>query len=454
MLANRLTRWALVLHATLLLSCSNTRDSAPAAPTSPAPPVAKVSAPKVVTPQVAPESDAQKVAAPTDTPPPAAPEPVPKPPEGQDFIDEARLIYQIVACTKSLDALPKHISVNAVKGHCAAMRKRMAQYRERYVTEAAQFLAGLLPENLPKTIVYPFGGGDLISALVAYPFATEITTLSLEHAGDPRGVSSITPAKLRRSLGSIRVEIGGMLSVSNNTSVNLSKSQRNHLPSQLSSFLIALAVHGYEPVSVRYFVLKPDGAIKYLENGDIDDLNSREAKRLKRSWRDPNHSPAFSNVELSFRKIGDAAGPLIVHRHIAANLHNSSLRDDPSILNHLKAKGTMTAMTKAASYLLWQDGFSDVRDYLLANMVFMLSDSTGIPPEYAVAAGFVQETLGRFRGSFLHGAPRHNQAFRKLWKAQPFRKLGFRFGYVDSHSRAHLLFTRKPNLRGLPGLSN
>ena len=63
--------------------------------------------------------------------------------------------------------------------------------------------------------------------------------------------------------------------------------------------------------------------------------------------------------------------------------------------------GTARIRTKAASYLLWRDDFSVIRDYLLGNMDFMVSDSTGAPPRFAEKAGFVQDTYGVFAGSFL-----------------------------------------------------
>ena len=40
--------------------------------------------------------------------------------------------------------------------------------------------------------------------------------------------------------------------------------------------------------------------------------------------------------------------------------------------------GEVAAITKAASYLLWRGDFSRIRDYLLDNMVWMVSDSSGI----------------------------------------------------------------------------
>ncbi len=43
--------------------------------------------------------------------------------------------------------------------------------------------------ELPEAVVYPFGGGDLLSALAAYPDAAEYTTLSLELAGHFTGMA-------------------------------------------------------------------------------------------------------------------------------------------------------------------------------------------------------------------------------------------------------------------------
>jgi hypothetical protein len=103
-------------------------------------------------------------------------------------------------------------------------------------------------------------------------------------------------------------------------------------------------------------------------------------------------------------------------------------------------------MTKAASYLLWREDFSRVRSYLLSHMVFMISDSTGIPPGYAAKAGFVQETYGTFEVSFLEASERINADFVALWRGQPHRKLPIRYGYIDGakpEGHVHLLVTRK-----------
>ena len=103
----------------------------------------------------------------------------------------------------------------------------------------------------------------------------------------------------------------------------------------------------------------------------------------------------------------------------------------------------MTAMTKAASYTLWNPNFSSIRGYLLDNMAFMLSDSTGIPPQYAAPAHFTQDTYGRFAGPFLDANMRDADDFRMLWDSQPHRPLPFRYGYLDAENRPHLVVTRR-----------
>src|SRR4029077_14783483 len=109
---------------------------------------------------------------------------------------------------------------------------------------------------------------------------------------------------------------------------------------------------------------------------------------------------------------------------------------------YLATKGKIVAMTKAASYLIWIDGFSGIRDYLLANMAWMASDSTGIAPRAAKKASFKQTTFGTFTGAFLEEADKNvSDAMVEMWKTQPHRKLAFRYGYPDIDKHVHLVIT-------------
>ena len=364
---------------------------------------------------------------------------------GQDFIAEARLLYRAVACGTGDRPAPAGQDAgvaSVVASHCKEQTRRIAKFRKSYITRAEPFFATLIPAGLPGSVVYPFGGGDLLAALVTYPGATEYTTISLEHAGDPRRLGKLDSTALQQSLAYFREASALYVKNNDHRSENLRKLERGAIPGQLAFFLMALAVYDYEPVALRYFRIEDDGSLHYYSSDEIAKLDDTVAQKKSRRWVDTDHSIAFSNMELSFRKRGQPGAPVRIHRHIAGNLDDEHFSGS-GLQKHLASKGKIAAMTKAASYLLWSSSFSAIRTYLLDNMVFMVSDSTGVPPRLARAAGFEQKTYGSYAGAFFeeNRESRPDQDFVALWQAQPRRRLPFRYGYVDSVNNPHLLVT-------------
>jgi len=372
--------------------------------------------------------------------------------DGVDFADDAKLLYRIAACGNANQPLPAELTrgdaklteklTKIVDRHCKKISEQLVKFRGQYFEKGRAWFDAVVPNTAPTTVVYPFGGGDLISALVAFPNATEITTISLEQSGDPRRLRRLTPAQLDASLGALRVEIGGLISVGSNTSENLSAQQRNDLPGQVSSFLLGLVAAGFEPVAMRYFRFDDVGAIDYLDQAEIDAFEVVKKQSLKHDWQSPSFSPAFANVEIQYKKAGETT--VRVHRHVGWNLGDGYMMKNPQLVRHLEKKGKVSVLTKGASYLLWRGDFSLIRNYMLDHLAWMLSDSTGIPPAYARSAGMVQETYGHYNGAFLEGSQesRHDEAFVELWRTQKRRKLPFRFGYVDKDKQAHVVVTR------------
>jgi hypothetical protein len=360
--------------------------------------------------------------------------------DAADFTADAKLYYRVVACGGS-EAVPAGIDQATVDKHCAVMAKRYEDFKKSYADPAEAFFAPLRPKDLPTTVVYPFGGGDLASALVTYPNATDITTISLEHAGDPTRLGKLDKGKLRDALGNYRAAIDGLLALHDSTSENMRKLEVGGIPGQLSFHITGMTAMGYEPVKLTFFSINDDGTLHYLTKDEVDAVAKKTAKKIKGGWVDTDFSPAFTNMELQFRKAGDPKAPLVTHRHIAFNLGDKAFKGS-GLEKYLNTKGKIAAMTKAASYLIWNDGFSGIRDYLLANMQWMVSDSTGIAPNKAKKAGFVQTTYGTFTGAFLEEADKHvSDAMVEMWKTQPKRRLPFRYGYPDIDKHVHLMIT-------------
>jgi hypothetical protein len=352
---------------------------------------------------------------------------------GHDFIAEAMALYRVAACGSKGD-VPARLDAAIVRAHCDELTHAYAEYERTWVDVAEPFIAALRPADLPRVVVYPFGGGDLAGALATFPDASEITTISLEPAGDPRPIDTLTTDRLARELGEHRAHLERLFEKAHSRTDNLDKEAHTELPGEIVFALAALVVHRREPVALRYFRLSPDGAIDYVTQADIAGAKSVADRRA-----------LFTNAELSFRAIGVPSAPVQVLRHIGYNLDDAHLAGDKSLLAHLDRKGKVAAMTKAASHLLWSDHFSIIRGWLVAHTDWMISDSTGIPPRIAAPAHFAQDAYGTFAGPAGFGLidARDAADVRHLFDTQPHRDLPFRYGYPDGNGRSHLLVTRR-----------
>ncbi len=403
--------------------------AAPPAPSLPAAPVV------AAVPAVAGSSAVMTAAPAPATPPVAA--------GGHDFTAEGKALYIVGACGEGTSAEADAVPAALRTKHCALVDKTQSEYSARWITKARAFFTDAVPKDVPKRVVYPFAGGDLSTALTVFPDADEITTLSLEPAGDPRTLALLQGSQLSAAMGKIESELRFLYRVNFSNTLNMIEAMRGgRLPTQLIFGLSALKLHGYELVALRYFRLEDDGAIHYLDDADIaqapDPHQAGTAERRNR---------VFSNAEVQFKKPG---GRIQVWRHIRANLGDVSmksigpgLKEDPRVLRHLEQKGPIAAMTKAASYLLSWNTFSLMRGYLLEHVVWMVSDATGIAPRWGKPAGFEYETYGMFEAPHIDAGNGIASDWRKEFAAEPKRSLGFRFGYYDKKLRNHLVIMHK-----------
>lgn len=361
--------------------------------------------------------------------------------DGHDFTAAGKALFVVGACGEG--ATPEGFAQGAIDKHCQVVRKVQSDYQASWLSKAKPFFAEKVPRDVPKKVVYPFAGGDLSTALTVYPDADEITTLSLEPAGDPRTLATLntrtksgkaSPA-LTKALGTIQYELRFLYRVNFSNTLNMITAMRGGaLPTQFVFGLSALKVHGFEVVGVRYFNLDAAGGIQYLSDADVaaapDPTRGAAQARNK----------IFANVEIRFKKPG---GRVQVYRHIQANLDDAHMKADPRVLKHLEQKGAIAGMTKAASYLLSWDGFKTMRNYLATHVEWMVSDATGIAPKWGKAAGYEYETYGGFKEPHIPAGNNIAHNWRQEFASQPTRPLKFRFGYYDKRAVNHLVIMRR-----------
>ncbi|HEY1959370.1 MAG TPA: hypothetical protein VGH28_27355 [Polyangiaceae bacterium] len=415
--------------AVLLAACSNPKSAAKtteAATTTSAPP--SVSAPHA---ELALDAGDDADAAP------------PEVLAGADFATDAKTLFRVAACGSTDQPVPAGFDATVVDTHCKELASMIAEYKKTWVDVAMPFIAKLRPKNLPSTVVYPFGGGDLLGALATYPDGTDFTTISLEIAADVRKVESVPKARLAPELARYNEVLGKLFEKAHSRTINLDIGSKSVLPGEIVFDLVALVVHGYEPTSLRYFKVQADGTPHYFEQTEIDAGDA--AVKAGRKTRADMDDQLFSNMELRFVKKGESQTRIL--RHIAWNLDDKHLKADGRLIKFLDARGSkVSAMTKAASHLLWSDDFSVIRNWLATHTDWMISDTTGFPPAYAKKMGFVQDTYGSYTWPEPFGLVDVKDAtdFKNLFLSNPHTDLSFRYGYPDKDHHGHIVVTRKP----------
>jgi hypothetical protein len=362
----------------------------------------------------------------------------------RDFTKETRAVYAVAACG---DAAPEGYDKRIVAAHCKELAASVALWKKNWFAKAQPWFAKILDKGYPKTVVYPFGGGDVVTMLAVYPDATDYTSLSLEGMGDPRPLDKLKGAKLTADLAKLRKMLAANLNWAWNTTIQLSIDSSESgagIPGILTIALVALDAHGYEPLEARYFELGPDGALTYLTDEMVGTWDARPQTPPKRKQTHALQQGLFNNIEIVFRKKGDPSAPKKTFRHIAADLSDKGLAAHGGALAFLAKRSELAAITKAASYLLWKPEFDKIRALLLAKMKVMISDDTGIPPRYAKPAGFTQHTYGTYTGAFFAWARGEvEKEMIELWKNPTDKTMPFRFGYYDNRRTPHVLVTKK-----------
>ena len=65
--------------------------------------------------------------------------------------------------------------------------------------------------------------------------------------------------------------------------------------------------------------------------------------------------------------------------YFTTDLSNEGIRQQPGFLKFCEARGTGGSLLKSSSYLMFENGFSRVRDFLLTHSKAIVQDDSGIP---------------------------------------------------------------------------
>ena len=270
-----------------------------------------------------------------------------------------------------------------------------------------------------RALFYPFGGPDFLFADAFFPRAETVVLVGLEPAEPLPQLSSLTGADIENGLNGLR------------TSLNTVMQFSFFITKDLRTDLEATRFRGVLPV-ILVFLARSGHAVESVDSIRLD---------------------AAGNPILAQSGAG-ATGLLIRARsphggtkrvfYLKQDLSNDSIRPGVPFLNFVSQLGRPPAFTKSASYLMHEDSFSSIRDYILQNCRALVQDPSGIPYQHLVKSGMDLRLYGDYKGTLQmfsgQNQPDLVEAYQKgRHHAQP---LDFGIGYLYNPANTCLMVGR------------
>ena len=299
--------------------------------------------------------------------------------------------------------------------HAAEMDRAWSRLEQEQLSKirtwAPQFLGDFYNDKGP--LFYMFSGPDFLYANAFFPNAQTYILCGKEPVGPIPNIDSIPSEALPAALANLRRSLDSVLS----WSFFITKQMKSDLnQTQLSGTLPVLYVFvargGGKIASVSLVSLDADGNI--LENG----------------------KGKTSGAKIVFINSAGLAQTLF---YFSSDLSDDGIKSAPGFLKFCDKRAPGLSLLKATSYLMHENEFSTVRDFVLGRSKVIVQDDSGIPIRYFDDAKWNI----RYCGDYLGPIP----TFKKYWQPDLAKNytattpapLGFGFGYEWRPDRSSLI---------------
>jgi hypothetical protein len=225
-------------------------------------------------------------------------------------------------------------------------------------------------------VFYMFSGPDFLYAQQFFPNASTYILAGTEPIGPLPDVLRFAGPALDPVLQNLEKSLNTVLSFSFFITKDMRTDlQRNELQGTLPIFYVFLARAGKVITDISFITLDKTGQPHPA-------LPNEKGKGLT------------SGVRVSFTSAPDATPQTLYY--FTTDLSNDGIRSQPGFLKFCAAQGTGASLLKSSSYLMFENGFSTVREFLLDHSKAIVQDDSGIP----IAAFDQAKWLLRFFGSY------------------------------------------------------
>ncbi len=310
--------------------------------------------------------------------------------------------------------------------HATFFDQAWAKLAARQFTGIREWEVNYLPDAtqpLP-VIFYMFSGPDFLYANQFFPNAGTYILAGTEPIGPLPDVTRFGGPALDYVLENLHKSLNSVLSFSFFITKEMKTDLENEqLKGTLPIFYVFLARAGKTITDVSFVTLDKSGQ------------PHSAAPNEKGKGLTPG-------VRLTFTGAPDAPPQTLYY--FTTDLSNEGIRSQPGFLKFCAAQGTGASLLKSASYLMFENGFSTVRDFLLDHSKAIIQDDSGIPISAFDQTKWSLRFFGAYAGPIEVFKKYAQPQLLGLYQQSNPAPLGFGIGYRWSGRQSTLIVaTRK-----------
>jgi hypothetical protein len=265
------------------------------------------------------------------------------------------------------------------------------------------------------TVFYPFSGPDALYADTLFPNSKVLLMAGLEPVGTMPDLEKLQQeGKLGPYLAQVKTSLFTILAASFFKTKDMKNDFNNQLVDGLMpAIIVFLAREGYTINSIEYVVLGHDGT-----------LHRR------------GESSGAPGVQITY----DGGRTLL---YFQADLGNDGQKNNPGFVRLMHRLAPGITYLKAASYLLYEDYFSTIRNAILDNSIGVVEDDSGIPLRDFNSAQWEVVPYGNYTGPIGLFKEKYQPDLTDFYAKTPHQPLSFGSGYKFVASVSSLLVAKK-----------
>lgn len=306
----------------------------------------------------------------------------------------------------------------AWQSHYNALSSSWSKLETQQISKVREWTATELKDINTSNfaVFYPFSGPDFLYSYSLFPQAKEMVLVGLEPVGSVPDLASLDSSQFNYKLQEVRNSLYAILQFSffrtNDMKVDLQKQ------GVLPILYVFMARTNNRILDVDYISLNQEGNIQSLSE---------------------NLTPG---VKIAFVPQGEKEPRTLYY--FSADLSNDGMTKHPEIAEFVAKLDNPVTYLKAASYLMYYDSFSQIKDVILSQSSYLLQDDSGMPLSSFNNDKWDLEFYGNYTTPIALFSNRYQPELRQIYATNKseIKPLNFGIGYQFQVNNSNLMLAK------------